>query len=376
MRIFPLIFILLIMVFLRPVNAQTDFTETDVTYTLERYSNVDFPVGMVFAPDGRLFYNEKIAGTVRVISAEGVRQREPVLSLPTDSLQERGMLGLALDPTYDETGFMWVVHTRAATARDWPANTLLRFREENGIGHEVQEFLSLPITTGDLRHNGGNVHFDADGYLYVSFGDFGEPSHGQNLDTPQSAIHRFDVRGDALVIPDDNPIPGNSIFAYGLRNPFDFTFDPLTGNLFAIDVGPSCDDEINLILPGFNYGWRENYTCVGTDFVPGLERYAAPLISLTPVEAPAGILIYDNPAVPEWHGDLFYCTWSFGEMWRVELNESRARVESRQRVDLGGVQCRLDIVQGPDDALYFGTVGGGEGAIYRLMPEAASSTAS
>lgn len=368
-----LVMIAVVLVCLLPLAAQdlilTD-VPTGVQYQVEQYLPANFPVGMVFAPDGRLFYNEKTTGNVRVVGADGTLHPNPVINFPTDALQERGMLGIALDPDFANNQFIYIVHTRLGTTRDWPANQLVRFRLEDNQGLDPQVLMSVPIDTGILLHNGGNVHFDDEGYLFITFGDYGNAAHGQDLSVPQAKIHRFSLTPDGLQPAAGNPFgDDNSAYAYGLRNLFDFTFDPYTGHIFGSEVGPDCDDEINLILPGLNYGWREGYECVGLGIIAGLQHlYAPPLLSFTPVIAPTGIIVYDHPAIPEWQGDLFFCDWVFGDMQRVELNETRNKVVSVNRIDLGGATCRVDLVIGPDGGLYFGTVGDFGGAIMRLLP--------
>lgn len=353
-------------------SAQGDiFTDaaSGARYRIERYVSANFPVGMAFAPDGRLFYNEKTTGNVRVVSADGRLQAQSVIHLPTDALQERGMLGIALDPNYSDNGYIWIGHTARGTSRDFPANRLVRFREVDGQGYDPEVMFSVPITTGQLLHNGGNVHFDAEGRLYFSLGDFGDAAYAQDINAPQGKIHRFIVTDEGLAPSPDNPFGAeNSVYALGFRNPFDFAFDPLTANLFVTENGPDCDDEINLVLPGFNYGWREDYVCVGKNLVSGLRLYGPPLLSYTPTIAPSGILFYDGAAFPQWRGDLFFCDWNFGELHRITLNESRTQVVAERILNLGEATCRIDIVQGPEGGLYFGTVNEGDGAIYRLLP--------
>ncbi len=342
--------------------------ETGVAYTVELHQSAYFPVSMVFAPDGRLFFTEKISGNVRVMGADGVLQPEPVLHLAVSALQERGMLGIALDPAYEENGYIWIVYTAAGTVRDWPANNLARFREENGVGYDLEIFLSVPIDNGELIHNGGNVHFDDEGYLYLSIGDYNDATNGQDLSVMQAKIHRFAVTDEGLVPAPGNPFEDNSTYAYGLRNSFDFTFDPISGNLFATENGLHCDDEINLILPRFNYGWSETYECVGMELISGLRLYAPPLLTYTPPTSPTGIIFYNHPAIPEWQGDMFFCSWNFGTMHRAVLNEGRTRVEAVYDIDLGDMQCRIDITVGPEGALYFTSVEEDMGGIYRLSP--------
>ena len=371
-RIYATLMLMLLLSAL-PAQAQQAPILTDAAsgqqYTVSQYVPANFPVGMVWAPDGRLFYNEKITGNVRIVSADGRTEPQPLITLPTNALQERGMLGLALDPDFEANGYVYVVHTREGNARDWPANTLVRFREVDGQAEDIETLLSVPITNGELLHNGGNVHFDAEGHLFLSLGDYGEAANAQDLSTPQGAIHRFIITDEGLAPAPGNPFGAdNSIWAYGLRNPFDFSFDPYSGGLFVSEVGPSCDDEINLIVPGFNYGWGPDYVCSGTDLIAGIPLYAPPLLSFTPVEAPTGILVYDHPAMPAWQGDLFFCNWNFGDLRRVVLDETRSRVEAVHDIDLGGAQCRIDLSIGPEGGLYFGTVGEGGGAIMRLLP--------
>ena len=358
-------------------QAQDTFTlqtftdvETGVTYRLERYLLAQFPVGMVFLPDGTLLYNEKITGNVRLVSPDGKLQTEPVIHLPTNALQERGMLGLAIDPNFAENQHVYVVHTREGTSRDYPANELVRFTLLDGIGGDPQVLASYPITTGELLHNGGNVVFDSEGYLYLTLGDFGDSSNSQNVDSPLGKVLRFEVTADGLIPAPNNPFADdNPAYAIGFRNPYDLTFDPDTGRIFVAEVGPNCDDELNILLRGFNYGWREDYECVGEALVTEVDLYMRPILSFNPVDAPTGLLVYRGEMFPEWQGNLFLCNWNFGDLRRITLNESGTQAEQVSVLDLGDVGCRIDLVEGLDGSLYFGTVVEGSGAIMRVVRE-------
>lgn len=336
-------------------------------YIVEEYITANFPVGMVFAPDGRLFYNEKTTGNVRVVLPDGTSQLEPVVTLPTDSLQERGMLGIALSPDFEEDNTLYVVHTLIGDERNFPANRLVRFAiDENNIAGEVEELFSVPIVSGELLHNGGNVHFDEEGYLYLSVGDNGDDRNAQDLENPRGKLHRFEVTEEGLGIPADNPY-NSSIYAYGFRNPFDFAFDPYSDWIYLAEVGPNCDDEINVVFAGANYGWHEDYECVGTEPL-NLPAYIAPMLSYSPAITPTGIIIYDGEAFPEWQGNLIFCDWNFGVMRRVVLDESRTRAAEVHEIDLGENTCKLDLIISAEGHLYFGTVGNGAGQILRLIP--------
>ena len=353
-------------------DADTTFVDDlGVQYTVERYLVANYPVALAFTPDGRLFYTEKTTGSVRVVSADGELQREPVITLPTSAVAERGMLGIVIDPGYEDNGFIWIAHTAEATARDFPALNVVRFHEADGIGSDPQVMFSIPLENNALIHHGGNMRFDDEGRLFLSVGNMENPANSQDVTTPQGSILRFDVTDDGLIPAEGNPIDDNPMFAFGFRNPWDFDIDPYTDNLtriFATENGDTCDDEINMVLMGFHYGQGVNYTCGGTAESVDRMYYQSPMISFTPTQAPTGIVVYDHEAVPAWQGEVFFCAWNNGLLRRITLNERRNQIESVHEMDLGDVQCRIDITVGPEGGLYFTTVGADGGAIYRVLP--------
>jgi aldose sugar dehydrogenase len=355
--------------------AQDGPTFTDdlgVTYTVERYKIANYPVAMAFTPDGRLFYTEKETGNVRVIGTDDVRQPEPVITLPTSSLVERGLLGIAVDPNYEDNGYIWVAHIRPSTNREPASHDVVRFYEEDGVGSDPKVMFSIPLKNNALIHHGGNLAFDDEGRLFFTVGDNEDPANSQDLNTVQGAIHRFDITAEGLQPAEGNPDEDNSIFAHGFRNPFDLVIDPYTTDLtriFATENGADCDDEINMVLRGFDYGAGPDYVC--GDASPETDEIFTlpPMISYTPTVAPTGITIYTHEAAPEWQGEVFFCTWNQGQLMRITLNEDRNQLEAINQIDLGGAQCRIDITVTPDGALMFTTVGVNGGEIYRVIPQ-------
>jgi glucose/arabinose dehydrogenase len=322
-----------------------------------------FPVALAFAPDGRLFYTEKEDGRVRVVNPDGMLQSEPVISLPSDPNVELGMLGIAIDPDFENNGYIWVIHIQPNTIEPpYPIYKVVRFREENGLGYDPQTMLAVPLVTRQQHHVGGNLHFDSNGYLFLSIGDMGDPAFSQDLEAMQGKIHRFQVVDDQLLPAPDNPFgDDSSVYAYGLRNPFDFDFDPMSGEVIAGENGPQCDDELNVIYPGGNYGWRPDYPCAGTLASEG--RYSPPLVSYTPPEGITGVLVYDGAMFPEWEGDVFYCGWNGGIMRRMELSTDRSRSVGVEEVRMLNHSCSTDLAIGPDGAIYFTNFN----SIYRLV---------
>lgn len=321
---------------------------------------------MAFDPNGNLFYTEKETGRVRLVSPDGVVQEEPVIHLNTDSLGERGLIGIAVDPDYENNGYVYVFHTFPAIVQGpYVLQRLVRFRVEDGIGTDPFIMLETEVNPNVAKHHGGNLHFGPDSMLYLSLGENDVPERAMDLDFPHGKIHRFQIEGDELVAPDDNPWEGNTAYAIGLRNPIDFVFDPYSEDeltIFSTENGPSCDDEVNLILPGHNYGWRADYPC--DDSRPGeFDEYTYPLVHYTPTIAPVGIEVYHGDQIPELQGDILFCAWNDGQMRRLILDETRTEVVEQTTVDIGNTFCSLDILTGPDGALYYASITG----IHRLV---------
>ncbi len=351
----------------------TDYTgplpqlqELTVHYNVEKFiDNLNFPVAMEFAPDGRLFFTEKY-GAVRVADADGKLQPQPVIVLPTDAAGERGLLGLALDPNFSENHYVWVYHTWSDPehTRDKPYNRVVRFTEKNGVGSDPQVAFEASIEfTDSTILNGGNIHFGPDGMLYITIGTTNNIAVANEPDTPQGKIHRV-IPTVPVGIPPDNPDPNSTIFARGFRNSFDFTFSPTNGLLYATENGPDCDDELNLVVAGGNYGWRQEGLCedqsVGNDY-----PFKRPLVSWTPPISPTGVMVYTGDKFPEWQNHIFLCAYNLGRMVVLKTDESGTKVLGGDlRWELGRARCATDIVAGPDGFIYFNDIN----AIYRLVP--------
>jgi glucose/arabinose dehydrogenase len=252
-----------------PVSAQGNEDLPQVALTAVA-TGLQSPTAIVSAGDGsgRLFVLEQ-PGRIRVI-AGGQLLSEPFLDLTgrVSTGPEQGLLGLAFHPDYTENGQFFVDytgpdgHTVVARYRVSAADPNLA---DPASAREVLR-VEQPFT----NHNGGQLEFGPDGYLYVSLGDGGSggdpQNNGQNLGTLLGAILRLDIDGgEPYAVPPDNPFVDREgarpeIWAYGLRNPWRFSFDRDTGDLWIADVGQNVWEEINLqsgnSQGGENYGWR------------------------------------------------------------------------------------------------------------------------
>ncbi len=334
---------------------------------------LDRPVAFAVAPDGRIFFTEKESGRVRVIFDDRLLP-EPVLTLPVATHAEQGLLGIAVDPDFESNHVLWVYHSLPARANDGvKVNRIVRFVERDNVGFDATPVFTSPNSAGDGTHNGGNLHFGPDGKLYVSIGEDNQAHLAQRLDDPRGKLHRFNPTVP-LTAPDDNPFYDgagsnvDSIYTFGHRNPFDFTFDPLSEGvrIFVSENGPGCDDEINRIVPGYNYGWRPGYMCDDeSDLDPSLNTIA-PMLYWTPPTAPVGITVYTGDDIPEWHGDVFFCSYIDATLHHLQLNAARDAFVSHTAIT--GMFCQTDVFTGPEGGLYFVEGGGFEqGALKRLV---------
>ena len=206
------------------------------------------------APDGRLFIAEQ-GGALRVVES-GVLLGTPFVSLPVDASNERGLLGVALHPDFANNGFVYVYYTATQPTIH---NRISRFTAAGDVAAPNSEFVVAELPTlAAGNHNGGALHFGVDGKLYVGVGENAVGANAQDLNTPLGKMLRFNDDG---TIPADNPFcttAGNNacaVWAYGLRNPFTFAVQPVTGRLHINDVGQDTWEEINLGARGANYGW-------------------------------------------------------------------------------------------------------------------------
>jgi glucose/arabinose dehydrogenase len=340
--------------------------EPKVPVAVELYvAGLDFPTRMVWAPDGRLFVAEK-NGAVRVVSPDGVLQPEPVLELPTNVEGEQGLLGIALDPDFEENHYIWAYHTWGDPnqERDRPWHRLVRFVEQDGQGTDVRVAWEVEDAFPESTIlNGGDIKFGPDGLLYLSPGSHNNILSTVDRSAPQGKILRM-LPTVPVQPPPDNPDPESFIWAYGFRNTYAFTFHPVTGEMYGTENGPDCDDEINRILPGLDYGWRIDGLCEDNQLpVDYPSRFEPPVLYFTPPISPTGIMFYTGDVFPEWQNYMFYCAYNLGRMYFVNLGEDGVAVIGGGSVELGYPRCAVDITTGPDGNIYFSDLT----AIYRVI---------
>ena len=314
-------------------------------YTVENaFPNLSFtdPVGIYHADDGtgRLFVIEQ-PGTIKVFQNDpSTTTVETFLNITSIVEQdpgytEEGLLGLAFHPNFTENGYFYVNYTDYSPKRNVIARYTVSSNNQNQAD-ALSSLVILEVSQPYTNHNGGQLDFGSDGYLYISFGDggsSGDPQgNGQNLQTLLGTIVRIDVdspsNGQSYSIPVDNPFVADpnardEIYAYGLRNMWRFSWDPVTDLLWGADVGQYNWEEIDIIYPGLNYGWNTmegnhcypaGTSCSSEGFEPPVFEYALYVDGVCSV---TGGYVYRGAETLSLYGKYIYGDWCTGDIWAL-----------------------------------------------------------
>jgi glucose/arabinose dehydrogenase len=318
--------------------------------------SANYPMALAFAPDGRLFYAER-SGTVRVYQDGRSRDFAKVDTVTTESdgsYSERGLLGIALSPTFSSDHFVYAFYSKTNRTQQ----EVIRWTDCAGVGSNASPLIELP-SGSDCCHKGGRLAFGPDGKLYVTLGEQHQSSAAQDTSDVRGKVLRYNPDGS---VPTDNPFgAGNPVWAYGFRNPFGIAFSS-TGQLAITNNGPTGDagspstgyDTVILnVARGGGYQWPNCYgyshpihqgaSCgdgqIGPDWSSEMSTFV-----------PTGAAFIDNTGPGDFAGHLVFCTDNKG-MLVVTPGTPRATVKS------GPLQCQLDVKQGPDHALYYSDTG-------------------
>ncbi|TFF84223.1 MAG: glucose sorbosone dehydrogenase [Promethearchaeota archaeon] len=323
------------------------------TYSVENaFPNLSFnnPVGIYDANDGtdRLFVVEQggIIWTFNNNRNEIDKYKFLDISDQIVTGGERGLLGLAFHPNYEVNGYLYVYYTKLGTGESVISRFKVNVSDQNMVNKSSEFEIIPPINQPFSNHNGGQISFGPDGYLYIALGDgggTGDPfGNAQNRANLLGNILRIDVdSGSPFSIPLDNPFYNNmdgfreEIYAFGFRNPWRFSFDNNTGNLWVADVGQESWEEINIVESGKNYGWnaKEGYA----DFNPGVNvtsteppiyvyANAGPDISIT------GGYIYRGLELTGLSGKYIYADFGSGKIWALSYNSGNV-IENELLID-------------------------------------------
>ena len=308
--------------------------------------------------DDRLFVTEQPGRVLAFANDPEVSKVDVVLDLRdqvNDSGSEEGLLGLAFDPGFSDNGYLYVYYSASNPRRSVVSRfTMDRDQAQAGYGGAAEpqsELVLLEVEQPYRNHNGGQLAFGPDGYLYISLGDGGSggdpQGNGQNVKTLLGSILRIDVsnasRAEPYRVPEDNPFwddetARGEIWAYGLRNPWRFSFDEVTGDLWTGDVGQNRFEEIDLVVRGGNYGWNvlEGTHCFSPKAGCDPAGTALPVLEY-PINGGCSVIggyIYRAAAIPSLAGAYVYGDHCSGKVSALRYEE-QAVTGNREIADTG-----------------------------------------
>lgn len=344
--------------FIKGSNLQIGFEEI--------IKNLNSPIAMVDASDEKSrFLIAEQGGTIRVFE-DGKMLEKPFLNVKNKMIKlnefydERGLLGLALHPNYTNNGLFYIYYSAPSNIKNNNCKNIIaegKVSEDKNIASEELRVI-LEIEKPESNHNGGQLAFGKDGYLYIAVGDgggaddqHGADGNGQSLQTHLGKILRIDINTKPYSIPNDNPFLNGKglpeIYAYGLRNPWRFSFDKETGKLFCADVGQNEYEEINIIENGDNCGWRimEGLHCFNPS--DGCDKTGLKMpvheYSHDVGQSATGGFVYRGSEIPtinglyiyaDWTGPLFYLYEENG-LWKSGNVEVKNREEDLRILSFG-----------------------------------------
>lgn len=358
-------------------------------------SNLSHPTALADANDGsqRLFVCEQ-EGRIRIVE-KGKLLEKPFLDISSQVIKnkgydERGLLGLAFHPQFKNNGKFYVYCSMKVTGAGRGIDhqsVLMEFmvaKENKDLANPASSKVVLAFNEPESNHNGGDIKFGKDGYLYIATGDGGNYNdlHGQfgnaqNLNSLLGKILRIDINTSPYSIPKDNPFVGKGdtkpeIYAYGFRNPWRISFDKENGQLFVGDVGQDNFEEVDLVKKGGNYGWR-----IREGLHEKFPKDPDPKNWIDPIaEYPhtAGISItggyvYRGTQIPALKGKYVYADW-MGPIWA--LTETKTPQWSREKLSLSKDPGEWHIYSFGEDSqgeLYILSVllGNEKGALYKVV---------
>jgi glucose/arabinose dehydrogenase len=398
MKIFSVVYItsLMLLISCRIDNTNTknpDNNFPDTASVIGKYQlqealpgvTFNLPVELTSPDDGsdRVFVLEQ-AGKIKVAHTSGNAITSMFLDITNkvESGGEKGLLGLAFHPDYKTNGYFYVNYTRGN-----PLQTLIaRYKASTAnpdVADPASEQILLTYSQPYSNHNGGKVAFGNDGYLYIAAGDGGSggdpENRAQNRKELLGKILRIDVNHSSsnlsYSIPADNPYRNNTlgyreeIYAYGLRNPWRFSFHRLTGSLWAGDVGQNRVEEVDIIEKGGNYGWRitEANECYGSNSCDkaGL---IAPVWSYNQGtetgRSVTGGYVCEDKNLPGLKGKYIYGDYVSGNIWALTLS-GKIAVKNELLTTLSGGLSSF----GEDNKNNLYALAYGSGKIYKLTPK-------
>ena len=372
LSVLPLTLLLLVALSTAWADTRTLRTEYQAI-KLERIAgDLEHPWSLDFLPDGRLIVTER-PGQLSIVDSDGSITQ--VSGTPSVSaINQGGLLEVLLHPEFADNGLIYLTYSKDNGSGE-TATALARARLADNRLHDLEDIYVQERFSSPGRHYGSKLAWMPDGTLLMSIGDRGvAPGRAQDLDDSAGKLIRLNADG---TIPDDNPFVGHSealpeIFTLGNRNIQGLIVHPETGDIWSTEHGPRGGDELNLMIPGGNYGWPavsrgRDYRSEDQfgDSVRSHPDMIEPVIDWTPSLAASGLAVLTGDHFPAWQGNLLAGGLRSQQIRRVVFEDGLpVHEEELIRGEIGRIR---DVRVGPDGNIYVLT-DHSDGAIYRISP--------
>lgn len=330
--------------------------------------DLEHPWGLAFLPDGAMLVTER-PGRLSIVRAGATPTAVSGVPEVVESGQG-GMLDVAVHPDFEANQLIYLSY--AGAGEGGTGTEVVQGRLEGEALVEVKRIFAVETKSRGGRHFGSRLLFGADGMLYITSGDRGDPDRAQDLKDHAGKVLRVTAEGE---VPGDNPFRDNieahpEIYSWGHRNPQGMALQPGTDRIWTVEHGPRGGDELNLVAAGVNFGWPvitygRSYAGFSIGEGTSKEGMAQPVTYWVPSISPSGLSFYDGEAFPGWKDNLFVGGLSARALIRMELEGESVVHQEQLLVDYD--ERVRDVRQGPDGLLYL-LIDDSEGSLIRLEP--------